>query len=128
MFRFATSFDYALMTIGTICACALGTAMPGFAILLGDMTDAFSKTSDDMVEAGTQIMYKFIYVAIAELFAGWGALACWMITSERQGISCRKEYLKSLLKQEIGWFDTINQSELATNFAADCFAFQGAIG
>lgn len=28
----------------------------------------------------------------------------------------------------MGWFDTINQSELATKFATDCFAFQGAIG
>ena len=33
-----------------------------------------------------------------------------------------------MLRQEIGWFDTINQSELATKFATDCFAFQGAIG
>ena len=54
--------------------------------------------------------------------------ACWMITGERQGVACRKDYLKSLLRQEIGWFDTINQSELSTKFATDCFAFQGAIG
>lgn len=33
-----------------------------------------------------------------------------------------------MLRQEIGWFDTINQSELATKFATDCFSFQGAIG
>lgn len=54
--------------------------------------------------------------------------ACWMIAGERQSIACRKAYLGSLLRQEIGWFDTINQSELATKFATDCFAFQGAIG
>lgn len=36
--------------------------------------------------------------------------------------------MRTLLKQEIGWFDTINQAELATKFATDCFAFQGAIG
>lgn len=33
-----------------------------------------------------------------------------------------------MLKQEIGWFDTINQSELATKFATDSFSFQEAIG
>ena len=32
------------------------------------------------------------------------------------------------MRQEIGWFDVINQSELSTKFATDCFAFQGAIG
>ena len=56
------------------------------------------------------------------MFAGW------MITGERQGIACRKAYLKSLLKQEIGWFDMKNQTELASQFATDTFAFSGAIG
>ena len=36
--------------------------------------------------------------------------------------------MRSLLRQEIGWFDTIDQSELASKFATDSFAFGGAIG
>lgn len=36
--------------------------------------------------------------------------------------------MKSLLRQEIGWFDVINQSELAGKFSTDCFAFKGALG
>lgn len=54
--------------------------------------------------------------------------ACWMIAGERQGIACRKAYLRSLLRQEVGWFDMLNQTELASKFAKDTFAFQGAIG
>ena len=73
-------------------------------------------------------MFQFLYIGAAAFVAGWGMFACWMITGERQGIACRKKYLASLLKQEIGWFDTINQSELSTKFATDSFAFQGAIG
>jgi hypothetical protein len=41
MFRFATSFDYFLMMIGTICACALGASMPAVALLWGSMTDTY---------------------------------------------------------------------------------------
>jgi ATP-binding cassette subfamily B (MDR/TAP) protein 1 len=73
-------------------------------------------------------MIQFILIGLGAWAAGWGMFACWMIAGERQGIALRKEYLKSLLRQEIGWFDTINQSELATKFATDCFSFQGAIG
>ena len=51
-----------------------------------------------------------------------------MISGERQSIACRKAYLKSLLRQEIGWFDMINQSELASKFTTDSFTFSGAIG
>lgn len=53
--------------------------------------------------------------------------AAWMITGERQSIRCRKQYLLSLLRQEIGWFDMINQAELSSQFSSDTLAFQGAM-
>jgi ATP-binding cassette subfamily B (MDR/TAP) protein 1 len=55
-------------------------------------------------------------------------ITCWLITGERQATVCRKKYFSALLKQEIGWFDCINQSELSTNFSADTVTFQGALG
>ena len=127
MFRFATRRDYILMIIGTICACGMGTALPAFALLAGNMTDAFSDTNT-MVGAARNTMYQFIGIGAGTFAAGWGMFACWMITGERQGIACRKEYLKSMIRQEIGWFDSIDQSELSSQFATDCFAYQGAIG
>lgn len=42
MFRFATRFDCILMTIGSIAAMAIGTAMPAFAFIWGEMTDSFA--------------------------------------------------------------------------------------
>jgi ATP-binding cassette subfamily B (MDR/TAP) protein 1 len=39
-----------------------------------------------------------------------------------------KTYFATLLKQEIGWFDCINQSELSSTFTSDTQTFQGAIG
>ncbi len=127
LFRFATRTDYILMAIGTICAGAMGAALPAFALLWGNLTDSYGD-SNSMVDGARQVMYNFFEIGAGALVAGWGMFACWMITGERQGIQCRKQYLKSLLKQEIGWFDTINQSELATKFATDSFSFQGAIG
>lgn len=127
LFRYATQTDYILMAVGTICACAMGTALPSFALLWGNMTNSFGDSSQ-MVEVSRGVMFNFIEIGVGTVFAGWGMFACWMITGERQGIACRKEYLRSLLRQEIGWFDTINQSELSTKFATDSFAFQEAIG
>lgn len=115
------------MAIGTICACAMGTALPSFALLWGNMTNSFGD-NDKMVGTSREVMFNFIEIGVGAIFAGWGMFGCWMMTGERQGIACRKQYLKSLLGQEIGWFDTINQSELSTKFATDSFAFQEAIG
>ena len=63
-----------------------------------------------MVEASKQVMYKFLLIGVGVFVAGWLMFACWMISGERQSIACRKAYLKSLLRQEISWFDMINQS------------------
>ena len=57
----------------------MGTAMPAFALLWGDMTDAFSQGGDEMVNASAQVMLKFIYIGIGVFVAGWLMFACWMI-------------------------------------------------
>lgn len=128
LFRFATCFDYFLIVIGTIGAAVTGVAMPAFVLLWGDITQEFG--SDPAVVEGLvkDLMLIFIYIGLGAFIAGWIMYSSWMITGERQSIACRKAYLRCLLKQEIGWFDLINQSELASTFATDCFAFQGAIG
>ena len=98
LFRFATTTDIILIIFGSICAAAMGVALPAFAILWGNMTDKF-QTSADMEKASRDIMIQFIYIGCGALGAGWAMFSCWMIAGERQGIACRKEYLRSLLRQ-----------------------------
>lgn len=100
--------------------------MPLFALLWGDMLDSF-KSKQDMTSQTLNMLLLFIYIGIAVFISGWIMIAAWMITGERQSIQCRKQYLRSLLRQEIGWFDSINQAELSSQFSADTMAFQGAL-
>ena len=76
----------------------MGAAIPSFALLWGDITNSFGG-GGDIVAAGKTAMLNFIYVGTAAFCAGFGMFACWMIAGERQSIVCRKEYLRSLLKQ-----------------------------
>lgn len=114
------------MVVGSIAALGMGVALPSFSYIWGKMTDSFAK--QDMVEASKSTLLTFIWVGLGAFGAGWLMFACWMIAGERQAIACRKAYLRSLLRQEVGWFDMLNQTELASKFAKDTFAFQGAIG
>lgn len=59
---------------------------------------------------------------------GWLMISCWLITGERQAVACRKAYFACLLRQDIGWFDSINQSTLSSSFSADTLTYQGALG
>lgn len=36
--------------------------------------------------------------------------------------------MRSLLRQEMAWFDLTNQAELSSKFAGDTLAFQQSIG
>lgn len=109
LFRFAVKFDLGLMILGSICAIGLGITIPIFPLLWGNMFNSYNDINA-MVDESKNLLFNFLYIGAAAIIAGWGMFACWIITGERQGIASRKEYLRSLLRQEIGWFDMINQS------------------
>ena len=67
------------MIIGTIGAAAIGTAMPSFALLWGNMTNTFGNSDASLVAASKQIMIEFILIGIGAFIAGWIMYACWMI-------------------------------------------------
>jgi hypothetical protein len=66
------------MLIGTICACAMGAAVPTFALLWGSMTNVFAD-NNQMVDKAREVMFNLIYIGVGSIFAGWGMFACWMI-------------------------------------------------
>lgn len=113
LFRFADPLDKFLMVIGSVGAAIEGAAMPVFTVLWGNMTDAFggnSSNPDAAVNQSREIMWNFLEIGLGVFLASWIMFGCWMMAGERQAIRCRKKYLGALLKQEIGWFDRVNQT------------------
>ncbi|CAD8124583.1 unnamed protein product [Paramecium sonneborni] len=128
LLRYASPKDKILMFIGGFAAFCNGAAFPSFSIIFGDMTDSFSQAGDEMVrQAGLNAIY-FLIVAVGTMLMSFTMFATWMITGENQSIEFRKRYFEAILKQEIGWFDTINPNELNSKVANETFAVQGAIG
>lgn len=126
LFRFATRTDYIILAIGLFASMCNGAALPLFALLWGNMVDSF-KTKEEMVDQAREMLLLFIYIGLGAATTGWIMITCWLTAGERQSIECRKQYLKSLLKQEIGWFDTLNQAEISSQFSADTIAYQEGI-
>lgn len=110
MFRLADKTDYILMTLGTIGAIGLGASTPLFILFWGDFTNVFGESKNQIVDMALEVLKKFIYLACGAFVAGWLMISCWLISGERQANLCRKTYFAQLLRQEIGWFDCINQA------------------
>ena len=56
-------------------------------------------------------------------------VSCWMVTGERQSARIRSLYLKTILKQDIAFFDTeTNTGEVISRMSGDTILIQEAMG
>ena len=131
IFRFASKKDKLIITIGCIAGLAEGACQPLFAIIFGNVTNSFASDDSDsssFVDEASSLALKYIYVGILGLVGGYLAYSSWMRTGEKTAIDIRKRYFKSLLQQEIAFYDTINPNEMSTKISEECFNIQEGIG
>ncbi|PRQ39670.1 putative xenobiotic-transporting ATPase [Rosa chinensis] len=131
LFSFADSVDYMLMSTGTISAVGNGLCMPLMTILMGDMINSFGETrkNKEVANAVSKVALKFFYLALGAAAASFLQMSCWMITGERQAARIRSLYLKTILRQDVGYFDKeINSGEIVGRMSGDTVLIQEAMG
>ncbi|KAL5859350.1 hypothetical protein ACOSQ4_000646 [Xanthoceras sorbifolium] len=131
LFKFAYSADVALMIIGTVGALGNGLCMPLMTILTGQLTDAFGQNQNNshVVDVVSKVCLKFVYLAMGAAVASFLQVSCWMVTGERQAARIRGLYLKTILRQDIGFFDNeTNTGEVVGRMSGDTVLIQDAMG
>ncbi|BFG23770.1 hypothetical protein CerSpe_100440 [Prunus speciosa] len=131
LFSFADKTDYILMLFGTIGAIGNGSCMPLMTILFGDMINSFGNNQNnrDIVSVVSKVSLKFVYLAIGAAVAATLQVACWMVTGERQAARIRGLYLKTILRQDVGFFDMeTNTGEVVGRMSGDTVLIQDAMG
>ncbi|KAF3453524.1 hypothetical protein FNV43_RR03964 [Rhamnella rubrinervis] len=107
MFRYADGVDKLLMLLGTLGSIGDGLQNPLMMYILSDVINSYgdanaSLTNDDVDKFALRLLYAAIGVGLCAFVEG----VCWTRTAERQTSKMRSEYLKSVLRQEVGFFDT----------------------
>ena len=115
------------MFLGSACSILIGGSLPIFNYLEGKMFDNFTDI-DEMVKQAESIFIAYSIFGAIAVFVGWGMQYFWTIAGTRQANACRKAYISALMKQEVGWFETQESSELVSRFVADTLAFHLGIG
>ncbi|KAK9139050.1 hypothetical protein Scep_008731 [Stephania cephalantha] len=131
LFFFADTKDVVLMVIGFIASLGNGMAMPLMTILIGSLTDAFGQNAntDNTLHVVSQIALKFVYLGVGAGLASFLQVSCWMVTGERQASRIRSLYLKTILRQDIGFFDKEgNTGEVVGRMSGDTVLIQDAMG
>ncbi|KAH0650120.1 hypothetical protein KY284_030032 [Solanum tuberosum] len=106
LFQYADGIDKLLMLLGLLGSIGDGLMTPLNMIILSSLIDDFG-TADDSFSNKIVDEYalKLVYVAVGVGVSAFIEGFCWTRTAERQTSRIRKEYLKSVLRQEVGFFE-----------------------
>ncbi|XP_057463166.1 ABC transporter B family member 19-like [Actinidia eriantha] len=132
LLSYADALDWILMALGALGSIVHGLAQPIGYLLLGKALDAFGNNIHDtkaMVKALKKVIPFVWYMAFATFPAGVLEIGCWMYTSERQVARLRLAFMRAVLSQEIGAFDTdLTTGKIITGMSGHMSIIQDSIG
>ncbi|CAB3362047.1 Hypothetical predicted protein [Cloeon dipterum] len=145
LFRFADNFDKLLMFIGVISSIATGICQPLNVLFMGDLTGAMVDQAlnitqlppgspipdwiaETFLDAVVQFAVNNTILGAAMFLFSFTAVACFDNAAKRQINRVRDLYLKSALRQDIGWYDTNMTGDLASKMAENIIKLEDGIG
>ncbi|XP_020273299.1 ABC transporter B family member 4-like isoform X4 [Asparagus officinalis] len=119
------------MIAGTIGALAHGAAVPLMTVIFGNSIQSLGGARDihDTVPRASKVCLQFFYLAVGDGLASFIQVSCWMATGERQAARIRNLHLKTILRQEIAFFDKeTTTGEVVGRMSGDTVLIQDAMG
>jgi ATP-binding cassette, subfamily B (MDR/TAP), member 1 len=133
LFRYASTWDLVIFYVAAFCSIAAGAALPLMTVVFGNLSGVFQGivlgTTSREEYASTLVDYVlyFVYLAIGEfVFTYLGTVGA-IYVGEHITAKLREEYLRSILRQNIAYFDKIGAGEVTTRITADTNLVQDAI-
>ncbi|KAL6193236.1 hypothetical protein ACLB2K_034320 [Fragaria x ananassa] len=132
LFRYADGVDKLLMVFGTLGSIGDGLMTPLTMFVLSRVINEYGAAtltfSNDIVdEYSLKLLIVAIGVGISAFIEGF----CWTRTAERQTSRMRMEYLKSVLRQEVAFFDSQANSsmtfQIISTISSDAHLIQDTI-
>lgn len=130
LFSLADRLDVFLMIVGTIGATANGLSQPLMTLIFGQLINSFgSSDQSNVVKQVSKVAIDFLYLAVGTAIASFLQVTSWMVTGERQATRIRSLYLKTILRQDIAFFDTeTSTGEVIGRMSGDTILIQDAMG
>ena len=96
-------------------------------IMFGESLSSLTNP-DTMLKDLTTLAYWLIYLGIAVLVLGTLQYGCFVAVAKRQTQRLRKNWFKSILRQDIGWFDVNEPQEMPGRISSATFSYEQGIG
>ncbi|THG06666.1 hypothetical protein TEA_005289 [Camellia sinensis var. sinensis] len=122
VFRFADGVDKLLLLFGTLGCIGDGMMTPLTMFVLSGVVNEYGSSSAQLsfsIHVVDKYSLRLLYVATLVGVSAFMEGICWTRTAERQTSRMRMEYLKSVLRQEVGFFD--NQTSSSSSSSSSTF-------
>ncbi|ONH97948.1 hypothetical protein PRUPE_7G220300 [Prunus persica] len=134
IFRYADWVDVVLMVLGTVGAVGDGMSTNCLLVFVSRLMNNLGYgQSQQNNNHGIHWMHEvekcsldFVYLGLAVMLVAFLEGYCWSKTSERQVLKIRYKYLKAVLRQEVGFFDSqeATTSEVINTISKDTSLIQ----
>ncbi|KAL0385442.1 UNVERIFIED_CONTAM: putative multidrug resistance protein [Sesamum radiatum] len=132
LFRYADGTDKLLMLLGTLGSIGDGLMSPLNMFVLSGIIDEYAtsgqSTSNKVVD---KYALRLLCVALGVGVSAFLEGLCWTRTAERQTSRIRMEYLRSVVRQDVGFFDTQGASsttfKVVSSISADAHSIQAVM-
>ncbi|GFQ72411.1 ATP-dependent translocase ABCB1 [Trichonephila clavata] len=144
LFKYSSIWDKILMLTGTLVAIGSGALWPCIIILYGHFVDQFvhnavsnstngSNTSvfdtdDDFLLQTTELSLYYAAVGLIILLFHYVIVCSFSLSAANQVHKIRCLFMASILKQDIGWFDTHETGDFASRLTSDLNKIEDGIG
>ena len=120
--RYFTAMDWMLVSLAFVGELIAGVAQPAMLLVFNDVFKSLGAGSiiqGVVIPSGVlqRIVVTMAYIGAAIGGGQWAS--GWAINhvTARQMVKYKTAYLKAVLRQDVGWYDTSNPEELTTKFA-----------
>lgn len=134
LFRYASTFDIAVIIVCTACSVVSGAATPCMMIVFGGMQDIFrdylvlqETTLNEFKASIANFVLYFVYIAIGNFAATYTSNLGFIYIGEQLTTRLREEYVESCLRQNVAFFDNLGAGEVAVRLTADINIIQQGI-
>jgi len=117
LWRFATWADVLLMLVGAVCAMGTGLQQPLMTVFFGSLIDGFNPANDNFIATIAWNCLVFTILGCAAFVSASTQVAMFSLVASRQAHRIRVNYLRSIVRQEMGWFDSVQSGELTSRIS-----------
>ena len=125
LFKHADSIDAMLMLVGTAGAVVGGSTLPVFSVLFGDLVQSLGEGKANI----NTIVISFAVLAAIALVSSYLEVALFRLASQRMAGRVQRAYLKALLDQDPGYFDTSDKlsGKLLSSISNDAAEYKDSV-